>query len=166
MLVYCVRVNIVSFFIFIVLLGSRVHSKFTSSFPYCQTSKGKSGKSRDPLYWPSCDGPTIPSVENHIPSSSISKSAEASPDFVDKNWKINEDFSVNNPHRYVSVCSLRKHDELSGNLVTELIYIHSKLLIVDDKIAIIGSANINDRSQLGTRDSEVCLLSTPILMCT
>jgi len=33
--------------------------------------------------------------------------------------------------------------------VQEELYIHSKLLIVDDKIAICGSANINDRSQLG-----------------
>lgn len=37
--------------------------------------------------------------------------------------------------------------------VTEIIYIHSKLMIVDDKYVIIGSANINDRSLLGDRDS-------------
>ena len=37
------------------------------------------------------------------------------------------------------------------------LYVHSKLLIVDDEHTIIGSANINDRSQLGNRDSEVCL---------
>lgn len=36
------------------------------------------------------------------------------------------------------------------------IYVHSKLLIIDDRIALIGSANINDRSLLGSRDSEVC----------
>lgn len=42
--------------------------------------------------------------------------------------------------------------------ITEMIYIHSKLLIVDDMYTIIGSANINDRSQAGNRDSEVCLL--------
>lgn len=39
--------------------------------------------------------------------------------------------------------------------VTEQVYIHSKLMIVDDKIVICGSANINDRSQLGNRDSEI-----------
>ena len=32
---------------------------------------------------------------------------------------------------------------------------HSKIMIVDDCIALIGSANINDRSLLGSRDSEV-----------
>jgi phosphatidylserine/phosphatidylglycerophosphate/cardiolipin synthase-like enzyme len=42
-----------------------------------------------------------------------------------------------------------------GTPVTELVYIHSKLLICDDRIVICGSANINDRSLLGTRDSEV-----------
>ena len=39
--------------------------------------------------------------------------------------------------------------------VTELVYVHSKLIIVDDRCCLIGSANINDRSQLGKRDSEV-----------
>jgi phospholipase D1/2 len=38
---------------------------------------------------------------------------------------------------------------------TEIIYIHSKLMIVDDKHVIIGSANINDRSMMGDRDSEI-----------
>ena len=28
-------------------------------------------------------------------------------------------------------------------------------MIVDDKVTIIGSANINDRSMLGMRDSEI-----------
>lgn len=32
---------------------------------------------------------------------------------------------------------------------------HSKLMIIDDQIAVIGSSNINDRSLLGSRDSEV-----------
>ncbi|KAI8143329.1 hypothetical protein BJV82DRAFT_612344 [Fennellomyces sp. T-0311] len=39
--------------------------------------------------------------------------------------------------------------------VTEQVYIHSKLMIVDDKTVICGSANLNDRSQLGNRDSEI-----------
>ena len=34
-------------------------------------------------------------------------------------------------------------------------YVHSKLLIVDDAIAIAGSANLNDRSLCGERDSEI-----------
>ena len=35
------------------------------------------------------------------------------------------------------------------------VYVHSKIMIVDDCITLIGSANINDRSLLGSRDSEV-----------
>jgi phospholipase D1/2 len=32
------------------------------------------------------------------------------------------------------------------------------MLIVDDDAALIGSANINDRSQIGVRDSEIALV--------
>lgn len=60
--------------------------------------------------------------------------------------------------RYVSFCSLRTHENLGDHPVSELIYIHSKLMIVDDRFVIAGSANINDRSLNGDRDSEVCLV--------
>jgi|TARA_B110000208_G_C11511570_1_gene337193 phospholipase D1/2 len=43
-------------------------------------------------------------------------------------------------------------------LVTENVYVHSKALIVDDVSVVVGSANINDRSMLGNRDSEMCML--------
>ncbi|XP_062341987.1 phospholipase D2 [Osmerus eperlanus] len=59
---------------------------------------------------------------------------------------------------YISLCGLRTHSELSESLVTELIYVHSKILIADDRRYIIGSANINDRSMLGSRDSELAVL--------
>ncbi|XP_059776512.1 phospholipase D1 isoform X2 [Balaenoptera ricei] len=59
---------------------------------------------------------------------------------------------------YISFCGLRTHAELEGNLVTELVYVHSKLLIADDNTVIIGSANINDRSMLGKRDSEMAVI--------
>lgn len=39
-----------------------------------------------------------------------------------------------------------------------MIYVHNKLLIVDDRFSLVGSANIDDRSLLGNRDSEVCVL--------
>ena len=59
---------------------------------------------------------------------------------------------------YIFFFSLRTWAELNNKLITEIIYVHSKLLIVDDRACIIGSANINDRSLLGNRDSEVALL--------
>ncbi|KAG7516368.1 phospholipase D2-like [Solea senegalensis] len=58
---------------------------------------------------------------------------------------------------YITVCGVRTHARLSQSLVTELIYVHSKTLIADDRCYIIGSANINDRSMLGTRDSELAV---------
>ncbi|CAG8492249.1 5229_t:CDS:10 [Ambispora gerdemannii] len=42
--------------------------------------------------------------------------------------------------------------------VTEELYVHTKLLIVDDRYVVCGSANLNDRSQLGNRDSEIAVL--------
>lgn len=38
-----------------------------------------------------------------------------------------------------------------------MIYVHSKLMIVDDRYVIIGSANLNDRSLKGDGDSEICI---------
>ena len=59
---------------------------------------------------------------------------------------------------YFSVYSLRKYDLIEGNFVTEIIYVHSKIMIVDDRVAITGSANRNDRSMQGERDSEVAVI--------
>lgn len=59
---------------------------------------------------------------------------------------------------YITFGGLRTHAELNNKLVTELIYIHSKMLIADDNTVIIGSANINDRSMLGKRDSEMAVI--------
>ncbi|CAF0790729.1 unnamed protein product, partial [Didymodactylos carnosus] len=62
------------------------------------------------------------------------------------------------PEEYISFFGMRGHDILMGRLITEIIYIHSKLMIVDDKWAICGSANINDRSMEGCRDSEIAIV--------
>lgn len=42
--------------------------------------------------------------------------------------------------------------------ISEELYIHSKVLIADDKLVICGSANLNDRSQLGNHDSEIAVV--------
>ncbi len=56
---------------------------------------------------------------------------------------------------------MRTHGKLTEDSVpvTEIVYVHSKLMIVDDETVILGSANINDRSMTGKRDSEVCVIS-------
>jgi phospholipase D1/2 len=78
-----------------------------------------------------------------------------------------------NPEDFVTVLNLRTHGvvvqyardkytneidmthEIGRYVVTEQIYVHSKLMIVDDAVAIIGSANTNDRSLTGNGDSEI-----------
>lgn len=61
------------------------------------------------------------------------------------------------PEEYIQFFSLRQWGKIGPNQmhVTEQLYIHAKLIIVDDRVALIGSANINERSMLGSRDSEV-----------
>nr|GEW04037.1 phospholipase D delta [Tanacetum cinerariifolium] len=40
-----------------------------------------------------------------------------------------------------------------------MIYVHSKGMIVDDEYVIVGSANINERSLAGSRDTEIAMCS-------
>ncbi|XKM13299.1 phospholipase D-like domain-containing protein [Orbaceae bacterium ac157xtp] len=56
---------------------------------------------------------------------------------------------------YLTLLNLRTWDKFTQRGITEQIYVHSKMLIADDRIAIVGSANANDRSMLGDRDSEL-----------
>ena len=64
------------------------------------------------------------------------------------------------PEEYISVYGLRGWGKIGNQdqLVTEQVYIHAKTMIVDDRVAIIGSANINERSMRGNRDSEVAVI--------
>jgi len=65
---------------------------------------------------------------------------------------------IENPEKYIQFFSLRQHAKLNNVPVTEILYIHTKLMIVDDDVAIMGSANINDRSMQGSRDSEIAVI--------
>lgn len=60
------------------------------------------------------------------------------------------------PEDYIQFYGLRSWGKIGPNkqIVTEQLYIHAKCMVVDDRIAVIGSANINERSMLGSRDSE------------
>ncbi|KAL2873983.1 Phospholipase D1 [Colletotrichum sp. CLE4] len=61
------------------------------------------------------------------------------------------------PEEYIQFYSLRQWGKIGPRnaLVTEQLYIHAKCIVVDDRVALIGSANINERSMLGSRDSEL-----------
>lgn len=64
------------------------------------------------------------------------------------------------PHDYIEFYALRSWGQIGPEktLVTEQLYIHAKVMVVDDRVAIIGSANINERSMLGSRDSEIAVI--------
>jgi len=49
---------------------------------------------------------------------------------------------------------------MNNTPVSEIVYVHSKLIIIDDDITLMGSANINDRSMKGDRDSELAVTMT------
>ncbi|MED6213002.1 hypothetical protein PIB30_089062, partial [Stylosanthes scabra] len=88
-----------------------------------------------------------------------------------KEEKIEED-----PHKYLSFfCLGNREVKKDGEYVPPktpeqgshyqkaqearrfMIYVHSKMMIVDDEYIIIGSANINQRSMDGGRDSEIAM---------
>ena len=69
-----------------------------------------------------------------------------------------EEYAEHDWRDYLTILNLRNWTVLDGTPVTEQIYVHSKLVIVDDRIAVLGSANINDRSLLGTGDSELAVM--------
>eukprot|EP01127_Copromyxa_protea_P015670 TRINITY_DN454_c0_g1_i1.p1 TRINITY_DN454_c0_g1~~TRINITY_DN454_c0_g1_i1.p1 ORF type:complete len:1217 (+),score=237.62 TRINITY_DN454_c0_g1_i1:47-3697(+) len=58
-------------------------------------------------------------------------------------------------NQYVCFYSLYQHGRLGNTWVSDQVYVHTKLIIIDDREMIIGSQNINDRSMRGTRDSEL-----------
>jgi phospholipase D1/2 len=58
---------------------------------------------------------------------------------------------------YISFYGLVNHGKVGDSHFIEQIYVHSKLMIVDDRVVVCGSANINDRSMTGDRDSEIAV---------
>jgi phospholipase D1/2 len=63
---------------------------------------------------------------------------------------------------YLTLLNLRTAEVVAGHVRTEQVYVHSKLLIADDRVVILGSANINDRSLAGGRDSELAVCLTDL----
>lgn len=65
-----------------------------------------------------------------------------------------------NPEDYIQFFSLRQWGKIGPNQdhTSEQLYIHAKTIVVDDRVALIGSANINERSMLGSRDSEIAAI--------
>ncbi|KAL1206072.1 Phospholipase D delta [Cardamine amara subsp. amara] len=78
-----------------------------------------------------------------------------------------------NPQDYLNFYCLGKREELpidgkcvlnSGEMVSAsqkrqrfMIYVHAKGMVVDDEYVLLGSANINQRSMAGSRDTEIAM---------
>jgi len=49
----------------------------------------------------------------------------------------------------------KSQEEVLHQSRRHLVYVHSKMMIVDDAVVLVGSANVNQRSLDGTRDTEI-----------
>jgi phospholipase D1/2 len=54
------------------------------------------------------------------------------------------------------LCSIAIQEQTQKNR-RFMVYVNSKGMIVDDEYIIIGSANVNQRSMEGTRDTEIAM---------
>ncbi|RLN51367.1 hypothetical protein BBJ29_000682 [Phytophthora kernoviae] len=73
--------------------------------------------------------------------------------------RLYQELEDDDPFKYIAFYGLRNHSIREGaQPQTEEVYIHSKVMIVDDRACIIGSANVNERSMCGDRDSEIAVL--------
>jgi phospholipase D1/2 len=70
---------------------------------------------------------------------------------------VSECYMENSPSILTIPWTGAKDAEIDA-FVSEELYIHSKILIADDRVVICGSANLNDRSQLGYHDSEIAVV--------
>ena len=77
--------------------------------------------------------------------------------------KSTDSVAKNAMHKQPSLVDEEWEGDLKGevdNWIQEELYIHGKLLIVDDKTVVCGSSNLNDRSQIGIHDSELSIVMT------
>ena len=61
------------------------------------------------------------------------------------------------PSEYLNFYCLQNYGIINNFFMHDQIYVHDKVCIVDDEVMIVGSANVNDRSMLGDRDTEVAI---------
>eukprot|EP00818_Percolomonas_sp_WS_P000150 CAMPEP_0117441610 /NCGR_PEP_ID=MMETSP0759-20121206/3723_1 /TAXON_ID=63605 /ORGANISM="Percolomonas cosmopolitus, Strain WS" /LENGTH=1075 /DNA_ID=CAMNT_0005233469 /DNA_START=8 /DNA_END=3235 /DNA_ORIENTATION=+ len=81
--------------------------------------------------------------------------------------RIGEILGKEKTNKYLTIHSLRSHGKTTKvngegmteeNYLTEMAYIHAKMMIVDDEKVFVSSHNVNDRSFLGSRDSEIGMM--------
>jgi phosphatidylserine/phosphatidylglycerophosphate/cardiolipin synthase-like enzyme len=81
--------------------------------------------------------------------------------FLGKNGPLKQDWYTG----YIGLRAFKQGDYDRRQLVRMnnryMVYVHSKLMVVDDKYLILGSANLNERSLAGDRDTEICIHMWP-----
>lgn len=83
---------------------------------------------------------------------------EAASKITDSTWDtISSCYMLNGPEVDSVPWNGSPESEIDA-FVCEELYVHSKVLIADDRVVICGSANLNDRSQLGDHDSEIAVI--------
>lgn len=83
---------------------------------------------------------------------------EAASKITDNTWDtISSCYMLNGPDLHSVPWNGSPESEIDA-FVCEELYIHSKVLIADDRVVICGSANLNDRSQEGDHDSEIAVI--------
>jgi phospholipase D1/2 len=92
------------------------------------------------------------------PNSKYARYQQAADSNHDSNFdSISSAYMANGPNLSSIPWADGNVDEIDA-FVSEELYIHSKILVADDRIVICGSANLNDRSQLGDHDSEIAVV--------
>lgn len=103
------------------------------------------------------DGYSRQETEGHL-GSQYRRYQEAASHLKDDTWdSIAACYMANGPRLDETPWQGTPESELDA-FVSEELYIHSKVLIADDRLVICGSANLNDRSQLGNHDSEIAVV--------
>ncbi|KAG2250945.1 hypothetical protein Bca52824_081081 [Brassica carinata] len=72
------------------------------------------------------------------------------PDAVEGKDADRSDEAVSSPHPKTQYWNAQRNRRF-------MVYVHSKIMIVDDAYVLIGSANINQRSMDGCRDTEIAI---------
>ncbi|KAL4901224.1 hypothetical protein BDW74DRAFT_187869 [Aspergillus multicolor] len=77
----------------------------------------------------------------------------------DRNWDtVSSCCMIDGPDIRVAPWAYNAASAEVDGFVQEEVYVHSKLLIADDRVVLCGSANLNDRSFKGSRDSEIAVV--------
>ncbi|RCH99456.1 hypothetical protein CU097_013561 [Rhizopus azygosporus] len=95
--------------------------------------------------------------QDRPPREGFTAATSIAPDAMGGGHKVMNEPWVSDRANYQPRDDIHEKQEAS-DYVTEELYIHGKLLIADDRVVIMGSANLNDRSQCGDRDSEIAVI--------